>query len=133
MLASGWVSPPTSYFDFLLLMESMTDLASSKQCPPGSLDTHQERRRSRQTGEEESCQGHTDGHWSGSTSSTGGLCQERRGPWWQDCKALETCYAWSLVLGENAQPTSILWYKLARRVGWSTCAGLLADLSLRGS
>ena len=51
MLDRGSASPPISFFDFLLLMESLTDLASLKRCPPGSHDTHQERLRSRQTGE----------------------------------------------------------------------------------
>ena len=62
MLVSGWVSPLTSYFDFLLLMESLTVLASLKRCPPGSRDTHQEGLKSRRTGEVESCQLHIGGH-----------------------------------------------------------------------
>ena len=49
MLVSGWVSPLTSYFNFLLLMESLTD-------------THQEGLKSRRTGEVESCQLHIGGH-----------------------------------------------------------------------
>ena len=62
MLGNGLASPLISYFDFLLLTESLTDLASLKRCPPGSRDTHQEGRRSKLTGEVESCQGHTAGH-----------------------------------------------------------------------
>ena len=133
MLASELASPLISYFDFLLLMESPTVLASLKRCPPGSRDTHREGQRSRQTGEGGSYLDLIVDHLSDWIRSTGGHRQERRGHWWRDCEALVTFCAWWSGHGETVQPTYILWFKPVPRAGWSTCAGLLADQSWRGN
>ena len=133
MLDRGSASPPISFFVFLLLMESLTDLASLKRCPPGSHDTHQERLRSRQTGEGGSYQDLIVDHLSDLTRNTGGHSQERQGHWWHGCEALGIFCVWWSGHGVTVRPTYMLWFKLVLRAGWSTCAGLLDDLSWRGS
>ena len=130
MIASRFASPPISYFDFLLLMESLTVLASLK---PGSRETHQERLRSRQTGEGGSYQDLIVDHLSDLTRNTGGHSQERQGHWWHGCEALGIFCVWWSGHGVTVRPTYMLWFKLVLRAGWSTCAGLLDDLSWRGS